>query len=296
MLYESHDLRRWTYRHWLIEGQGTGAAATNPVDNGEMWECPDFFPLGKRHVLLYSTMGKVWWKTGKYHQRRFIPEKEGVMDFGAYYAAKTMLDEHGNRILLGWIPETRPESEYRAAGWAGVMALPRVLSLDEDGALRMAPAVALESLRRDAGREGLIRGLSGEVQVQFRAGGAFRLRLRSQKGERFAEVSYDPEQKDSELRVNGVAGALAITEPVTLRVFVDGSVMEVFANDRVAITARVYKVPSAPLEVDVLEEDGVKSLEVWGIRAISPDRLTGAADAGKHLSRGGKGAKRAKSL
>lgn len=122
------------------------------------------------------------------------------------------------------------------------------------------------------------------------------MRLRSQKGERFAEVSYDPEQKDSELRVNGVAGALAITEPVTLRVFVDGSVMEVFANDRVAITARVYKVPSAPLEVDVLDEDGVKSLEVWGIRAISPDRLTGAADGGKNLLRGGKGAKRAKSL
>jgi len=93
-----------------------------------------------------------------------------------------------------------------------------------------------------------------------------------------------------------VAGALAITEPVTLRVFVDGSVMEVFANDRVAITARVYKVPSAPLEVDVLDEDGVKSLEVWGIRAISPDRLTGAADGGKNLLRGGKGAKRAKSL
>ena len=87
-----------------------------------------------------------------------------------------------------------------------------------------------------------------------------------------------------------------MTEAVTLRVFVDGSVMEVFANDRVAITVRVYKVPSAPLLVDVLDLDGVKSLEVWGMRAISSDRLTGAADGGGNLSRGRKGAKRAKSL
>jgi beta-fructofuranosidase len=296
LLYQSHDLRRWTYRHLLVEGQGTGAATVNPVDNGEMWECPDFFPLGNQHVLLYSTMGKVWWKTGTYHQRRFIPENQGVVDFGAYYAARTMLDERGNRVLWGWIPETRPQAEYRAAGWAGVMALPRVLSLDTDGTLRMAPAGALESLRRDAGREGLIRGLSGEAQVQFRAGVTFRLRLRSQKGERFAEISYDPEQKDTELRVNGVAGALTTTEPVTLRVFVDGSVVEVFANDRVTITARVYTVPTAPLLVDALDADGVKSLQVWGMRAISPDRLTEAADGGKNLSRGGKGAKRAKPL
>ena len=66
-----------------------------------------------------------------------LAEKEGVVDLGSYYAAKTMLDEHGNRILWGWIPETRPESEYRAAGWAGVMALPRVLSLGSDRDLRM---------------------------------------------------------------------------------------------------------------------------------------------------------------
>jgi len=299
LLYESHDLRRWTYRHVLVEGQGTGAAVANPVDNGEMWECPDFFPLGNRHVLLYSTMGKVWWKSGAYRQRRFIPDKEGVVDFGAYYAAKTMLDARGNRILWGWIPETRPESEYRAAGWAGVMALPRVLSLGADGTLRMTPAAVLESLRRDAAREGdgnssknfsavRIRGLSAEVQARFRAGWAFRLRLRSQKGERFAEISYDPEQKDSELRVNGVAGALATTEPVTLRVFVDGSVLEVFANDRVAITARVYAVPNGPLEAEVLDSDGTKSVEIWGMQPISSDRLTGSADSTKNRLKGKK--------
>src|SRR6266550_2924016 len=62
LLYQSTDLRHWTYLHPLIEGHGTGRPATNAVANGEMWECPDFFPLGDRYVLLYATMGKVFWK------------------------------------------------------------------------------------------------------------------------------------------------------------------------------------------------------------------------------------------
>ena len=102
----------------------------NPVDTGDMWECPDFFPLGNKHVLLISTMGKVRWKVGTYANQRFTPEKEGVVDWGAYYAAKTMLDRNGNRILWGWITETRPDADLIAAGWAGAMSLPRVLSLN----------------------------------------------------------------------------------------------------------------------------------------------------------------------
>jgi beta-fructofuranosidase len=287
LLYESRDLRRWTYRHPLIEGKGTGRLAVNPVDNGEMWECPDFFPLGDRHVLLYATMGKVFWKTGTYRNRRFAAEKDGIVDLGAYYAAKTMLDERGNRILWGWIPETRPESEYRAAGWAGVMALPRVLSLGPDKALRMSVAPEAQALRTshvavkrdDQNRGKVLAGirisdLAGEIEARLTAKRPFHLRLRSEKGEEFFEIGIDPQQKGAELKVNGIAGPLATADPVTLRVFVDGSVIEVIANDRTAITARVYTAPTSPLAVDVAEADALESLDVWGIKPISKDRLT----------------------
>jgi beta-fructofuranosidase len=290
LLYESRDLRRWTYRHPLIEGRGTGQPAVNPVDNGEMWECPDFFALGDRHVLLYAAMGKVWWKTGTYRNRRFTAEKEGVVDWGSYYAAKTMLDEHGNRILWGWIPETRPESEYRAAGWAGVMALPRVLSLGPDKRLRMTVAPAVEVLRTwhvsvkpgDGNRAKAITGirisdLSGEIAARLSAKRGFHLRLRSEKGEKFAEISYDPGQGGMELRVNAISVPLPAEETVNLRAWLDGSVLEVLVNDVVAITARVYSVPSSPLTIDIGEIDGLESLDVWGMKAISKDRLTTSA-------------------
>ncbi len=286
LLYESRDLLRWAFRHPLLEGHGTGKLAGNPVDNGEMWECPDFFALGDRHVLLLSTMGKVLWKTGKYRDRRFTPEKEGVVDFGAYYAAKTMVDERGNRILWGWIPETRPEAEYRAAGWAGVMSLPRVLTLGADGGLRMTVAPAVETLRahpaqvragadRTKALAGIrIRDLAGEIQARFAAQRGFRLRLRPEKGEPLAEIAYDPGKKDSELRVNNTNGTFATNEPVTLRVFLDGSVLEVFANDKTVITTRVYAAPSGPLRVEMSDMDVLESLDVWQMRPISGDRLS----------------------
>ena len=56
LLYTSPDLRQWTYLHPLLESVPSGKTLTNPVDTGDMWECPDFFPLGNKHVLLISTM------------------------------------------------------------------------------------------------------------------------------------------------------------------------------------------------------------------------------------------------
>jgi len=289
LLYKSSDLRHWTYLHTLIEGRGSGQPAANPVDNGEMWECPDFFPLGDRYVLLYATMGKVLWKAGSYHDRRFTSENEGVVDFGAYYAAKTMVDARGNRVLWGWIPETRPEAEYRAAGWAGLMALPRVLCIGADGGLEMSVAPVAETLRgehtgvatgtdRKAKEKALasirIRDLAAELKAELAPGRAFTLRLRSERGEPFAEIAYDPSKTKAELQVNSGSSSLHTNEPISLRIYLDGSALEVIANKKTAITARVYTVPSAPLVVEVSDLNALRALDVWSIKPASKDRLT----------------------
>ena len=64
-LYRSNDLRNWTYLHLLATGLWNSKPATNPVASGEMWECPELFELDGRHVLIYSTEGKVFWETGR---------------------------------------------------------------------------------------------------------------------------------------------------------------------------------------------------------------------------------------
>jgi beta-fructofuranosidase len=288
LLYRSPDLRHWTYLHPLIEGTGAGKPAPNPVANGEMWECPDFFPLGNRHVLLYATMGKVLWKTGRYQDRRFTAEKAGVVDFGSYYAAKTMLDAHNNRILWGWIPETRPEADHRAAGWAGLMSMPRTLAIGKDGGLEMSVAAPVESLRgehrrienidRSAKEKSLasvrIHDLAADIQAEFVSDRSFLMRLKSAKDEPFAEISYQPDLRGEELRVNMIKAPLTAEGALSLRLILDGSSLEVIANHKAAITARIYTVPNAPLTIEVSDLDALPTMDVWQVKPISSNRLT----------------------
>ncbi len=292
LLYTSPDLRHWTYLHPLVEGAASNSKTVNPVDTGDMWECPDFFPLGKKHVLLISTMGKVRWKVGTYANQRFTPEKEGVVDWGAYYAAKTMLDQHGNRILWGWITETRPDADLLAAGWAGAMSLPRTLSLNAQDELQTEVAPAVRALREKhtginpgqspAARQKTIdtlriHDLCAEVDLQIhpRADDGT-LRLQSEDGKDFATISCTSKSGSRELRVNTSTGQLTgnAGSPVHLHMFLDGSVLEVFANDTTALTARIYQIPSGPLRLKLEGNAELMALDAWQMKPISKDRLT----------------------
>jgi beta-fructofuranosidase len=293
LLYRSTDLRKWTFVHPMIEGGPSGKNTTNPVDDGDMWECPDFFALGGKHVLLISTMGKVRWRVGTYKGLKFTPEKEGVVDHGAYYAAKSMLDRDGNRILWGWIPETRPEAEFSAAGWAGVMALPRVLSLNSEGELAMevAPAVGqqrgnhagfLAGAAREAKQrlisEVRIADLSAELRanLQPRSNGNAELHLLASDGETFASIAVTDSPNGRELNVNGIIAPISEAARSTVRVhaFLDASVLEVFANETAVITARAYQAPSGPLRLTVEGDPEIAALDVWQMKPISKNRLT----------------------
>ena len=281
LLYTSTDLRHWTYLHPLIDGSPGKSTSVNPVDTGEMWECPDFFPLGNKHVLLVSTMGKVRWKVGTYANQRFTPEKEGVVDWGSYYAAKTMIDADGRRILWGWIPETRPDADLISAGWAGAMSLPRLLSLSSQNELQTEVAPVAGKLRADhVGNIDTvpIKDLAAEIDVRLHPKtDDFKLRLFSDAGD-FVLISCSRQSESRELRVNTVTAPLSGSggSPVRLHMFLDGSVLEVFANETVALTARVYQIPAGPLRLKLEGDVKIESLNTWRMKPISMDRLTGS--------------------
>ncbi|HUI74292.1 MAG TPA: glycoside hydrolase family 32 protein [Candidatus Acidoferrum sp.] len=294
LLYRSYDLRQWEYLHPLASGQWSGKDSKNPVDSGEMWECPDFFPLGEKHVLLYSTEGKVYWETGQLDPKELVfhAGKRGLLDCGAYYAPKSQMDFRDRRILWGWIPETRPEAEYRAAGWAGCMSLPRELALGPEGELvmRVVPEVSdlgtnLEILpgkivspeaRRTALRRMRVENLSAEIQIRI-VPKSFRLVVTDGTSQ-FLTIAYNPEGGGKELEINGKYAELTTRKGADLEfhVFLDASVVETVANDRVALTSRVYTVPRGPLHLVASESDldALVSLQVSRMRPISPDRLT----------------------
>jgi beta-fructofuranosidase len=298
LLYRSKDLRRWEYLHFLAGGEGTGKQTANPVENGDMWECPDFFPLDGKHVLIYSSMGRVHWQTGVLDEAvmKFHPEKTGILDYGAYYAAKTQMDKYGRRIVWGWIPERRPEAAYSAAGWACMMSLPRRLRLRPDGGLSIEVDPAVHELRLDELRLDLNKDVNmqlnemhivkatGELMGLFARGGkpfSVSLMGRLPSGEMrepLVKITHDA-ARPGEVLIDGQAVPVAgpHMHPLELHIYVDGSVAEVTVLGTAAYTKRFYYpgnvAPDVRLKVQG-EPSVVRGLQMWQLIPISPDRLT----------------------
>lgn len=287
LLYRSHDLRRWEYLHPLASGEWNGNTGGDPVDSGEMWECPDFFASGGKHVLLYSTERKVFWTVGEYDakEQRFHPQQKGELDYGprAYYAPKSMVDKNGNRILWGWIPETRPEAEYSRAGWAGLMSLPRVLTVSTDGQLEMRVLPQIQELRSSEP----VRGQSSADRVVWPVRGlnaSLELRIRPLHGpvhivigtEAKPAVHFELDATHGTMTFNAQTAALSLPQgEMRLSLYLDGSVIEVMVNDKLAHTSRVYGLDPEQTTLTILDPGhAVADAALWQMQPISSNRLT----------------------
>jgi beta-fructofuranosidase len=272
----SGDLKTWEYLHPLTSGTWNGTKTANPCDDGEMWECPDFFALDGQHVLIYSTLGKVFWQSGVLDEKAmtFAPKKTGELDWGSFYAPKTQLDAQGRRILWGWIPERRNDAAMKAAGWSGMMSLPRVMSLDKDGTLRLRVLHQADALRGDALRvqdAGVsLPAASGELLCSGTKGSDFTLRLSA--GAELAEVAYVAARHA--FVVDGKEIALRPEDAPTVHAFVDGSVIEMILGERIGLTKRFYYEGTAPDVMVVAHGAGEITLQAWKVKPISKDRLT----------------------
>lgn len=294
LLYRSADLRKWEYLHPLAAGKKNNKQTKDPVDSGEMWECPDFFALGDKHVLLYSTERKVYWETGELDPKELVfhSQKRGLQDHGTFYAPKSQLDEQGRRILWGWIQETRPEMQFRPAGWAGCMSLPRKLTLDSTGNVVMKVLPEVEELRtsewalpgKEPGAEARqtalgkmeLREAAAEIELHI-APKAFQMEL-SDGHKTVVSLTYDPTKAGQELQVGTQFASLPATDATEheIHLYLDASVVECIANGLVAVTARVYQAPKGKLRpvVPAAKLEALNSLIIWPLRAISADRLT----------------------
>jgi beta-fructofuranosidase len=280
LLYRSKDLKAWEYMHPLVTGSWNGKAASNPCDSGEMWECPELFSLDGRHVLIYSTEGKVFWQSGVLDEAtmKFQTQKTGLLDLDAFYAPKTQLDAHGRRILWGWIPERRPEAAMREAGWSGMMSLPRVMNLDKDGSLRLRVLPESKQLRAGAvptqqsltGAITLLKAASGEVICSGIKGRSFELTLASSSAE-LLHISYSGEEHRFD--VTGHEIALEPKDQPIVHIFVDGSVIESIVGERVGYTRRFYyRGKTAPDVTASVKGEG--KIIAWKVSPITGNRLT----------------------
>ncbi|MEY8523135.1 glycoside hydrolase family 32 protein [Lachnospiraceae bacterium 38-10] len=155
LLYASEDGLRWQYRKVL---------AANNDRFGKMWECPDFFELDGKGVLIVSPQDMLPRELeyhngngtvcliGQYDEETdtFTEQYDQAVDYGIdFYAPQTVLTPDGRRVLIGWMQNWEtcavrtPEDK-----WFGQMSLPRELSV-RDGRLYQNPIRELEERRRD---------------------------------------------------------------------------------------------------------------------------------------------------
>jgi beta-fructofuranosidase len=294
LLYESADLIHWKYLNPLLTG--------NPEETGTVWECPNFFPLRDKFVLIVSPipLSKSIYFVGRYRDHKFIPETKGSLDDGGhYYAPQTFLDGQKRRIIFGWSWEGRSEKAQRKAGWAGIQSLPRLLTLRRDDKLEMQPVPELLTLRGKHSQwvnlvvepsahssADIIRGNALEILLELDLSKSSRFGFKmfcsaDEKeqtvvayGRKNGKLTVDREHSSLDPECSKTLFSAELNpkdgEPLKLHIFLDRSVIEIFANDTICLTSRVYPTRTDSLGVKLFSEGGralVKSLDTWEMKS-----------------------------
>ena len=153
LLYTSQDGFEWKFKSVLSKNRNR---------YGLMWECPDFFELDGKWVLLTSPQDMLPERfeyhngngtlclIGDYDEEAgtLSEETNQAIDYGIdFYATQTLLTQDGRRVMIAWMqnwdtsrlhPEETP--------WFGQMTLPRELSV-KNGRLYQKPIRELDELR-----------------------------------------------------------------------------------------------------------------------------------------------------
>ena len=307
-IFHSPDLSEWKWLGPMVADEilaepGEDMAVPNfwPIGND-------------RHMLLlFSHKHAGRYYIGHYDRatHRFHPETHGRMNFGplsvgSLHAPSATIDASGRYLGIFNVKEARDQR-----GWNDVMTLPRHYWLAADNTLRMAPVPELEALRHDeqsrgpleipANGELPLEGLGGqaiEIEAVIDPGDApeFGLNvLRSPDSAEQTRISFfmlpqdhranpgwlqiDPSRSSLADDVHGRPPeqgplALAAGEALHLRIFIDRSIIEVFANERQCLTLRVYPQRADSRGISLFARGRpaqLRWLKLWQMRSVWPE-------------------------
>lgn len=153
LLFASMDGFHWNFQKILV---------SNNNRFGKMWECPDFFQLDGKWVLLTSPQDMLP-EGFEYHNGNgtlcligefdettdtFTEQRNQAIDYGIdFYAPQTVLTPDGRRVMIGWM-QNWDTCSLRSPDepWFGQMSLPRELFVKNDRLYQM-PVRELDRLR-----------------------------------------------------------------------------------------------------------------------------------------------------
>lgn len=280
-LFRSQDLTHWEYLHPFVEGD----RFTLVGDDGA---CPYFWPIGERHMLLFfSHLSGGQYLLGDYDTQRQKLIVAGAGKFnmgpvgpGGVHAPSATPDGRDIVVIFNMNPG-KP-----TAGWNQIMGLPRRLSLDDAGELRMEPVAAVASCRKvrqggaprqlPANQEIVLDGVGGdaiEISAAVAPGPASMVELnvlRSPNAEEHTRVAF--------YRERGYRDAARRTKHRESLVTLDTSYSSTSPDVRCRApeTARVRLGPDEPLQLRVFVDRSIVEVFVNDRQCVAarvyPDR------------------------
>ena len=305
VIMKSDNLKDWDYigefLHPDFDEQQLG------VGKHEDISCPNMFKLDDKWVLLCIShdLGCRYF-IGDFKDEQFLPEQHAMMNWAAwdFFAPESLLTPDGRRVMWSWcttmvskkknpVPRAIDFNELLAGKiQTGIQSLPRELSLSDEGTLLIKPLRELKTLR--AGEKTVadltvqsdtthvleeISGDTMELQVVLDAPSAreFGIKvLADQDGKKGFTISSGKERKTLNVGYINPPFELKKGEDLTLRIFIDKHLIEVFANDRQAAVAWHGFKPK-DLHVSVFSKGGdlkVNSVLAWKMNSIYPKAAT----------------------
>jgi len=255
VLMKSSDLKSWKYLGKLMHDDF-------PVDLGVSKEedisCANMFKIGNKWMLLCIAhpLGCRYY-LGDFKDEKYLPEFHALMNWqkspkfplGFFISPESMLTKDGRRVMWALLINSNLSP-------MGAQSLPRELELPEDGILRIKPLRELESLRYDEKSEKkitvkkddiyILKQIAGdtlELKVEFKSPGAKEFGVDvycDEKGENGLSIAVVAENKKLRIGTVNAPFELKKGEDLTLRIFIDKNLVEIFANDRQAM-AFVHK-------------------------------------------------------
>lgn len=269
LLFKSKDLRNWVCINVTALGQ--------KGEMGDMWESPSLIHITGNDVLSLSTqgikphekmylnkyqsgafVGKLDYDTGRFSQKGAFMLYDYGFDF---YAPQFITTPDSRHVFVAWMGMDGTEMPEQIENWSGMMTIPRELKV-VNGKIKTYPIKELEILRTDKislsnqilNGEKEFSNIKGEVYeldtcVDLTNAKSFAIKLRTSSVHETV-LSYDKDTKILKLNRDksgkSLKGEREVSLPVSnnklkLRIFVDRSSIEVFADDgAAAMSARIY--------------------------------------------------------
>lgn len=297
-LMKSRNFKQWLYLGELFHAS---FPADLGVDKGEDTSCANMFKIGDKWMLLCIShaLGARYY-LGDFKDEAFLPDRHALMNWARwdFFAPETLLTKDGRRVMWAWctpwvngMQKTDRTKNFdtllnRASFQQGIQSLPRQLSLPKDGVLRVQPLRELEKLRSNRTRENnivvksdtlrLLHGIKGdtmELEVVIAAPKAkeFGINLLcDETGGNGFTIASGAGSKNLKVDYIKPPFELGANEDLTLRIFIDKSMIEVFANDRQAAVAW-HEYKPEDLNVSLFSKGGdllVKQVTAWKMKSI----------------------------